>query len=142
MARKNRKTKVVDMKKAAAHDVETPEVKLPAKKRSEKSDWETRVRKYEEQGMTRSDAQAVVDAEDSHKLPAKNASAVAKGAAYASIAGRPSKQAVTAVFGKTGYAMSWIGRAAKMGIPTEQLCEQFKVNPEQVKEQWAALSAK
>jgi hypothetical protein len=26
--------------------------------------WEARVRKYEEEGMTRSDAQAVVDAED------------------------------------------------------------------------------
>jgi hypothetical protein len=36
------------------------------------------------------------------KLPKKSASAVAKGAAYGVLAGRPSKQAVTAVFGKTG----------------------------------------
>ena len=46
---------------------ENPENPLfkSAKKSSEGDDWETRVRKYEEQGMTRSDAQAVVDAEDS-----------------------------------------------------------------------------
>lgn len=31
MAKRNRKTKVVDVKKAAAHDVETPVVKPPAK---------------------------------------------------------------------------------------------------------------
>ena len=142
MARKNRKTKVVDVKKAAARDVETPEVKLPAKKRSEKSDWETRVRKYEEQGMTRSDAQAVVDAEDSHKLPAKNASAVAKGAAYHVLAGRPSKPAVVACFGKTGYSLSWVSRAQKLGIQPEELCERFRTDAEAVKQSWAALSAK
>ena len=39
-------------------------------------------------------------AANSKKLPKRNASAVAKGAAYAVLAGRPSKQAVTAVFGK------------------------------------------
>src|SRR5262249_53773905 len=45
------------------------------------------------------------------RLPKRNASAVAKGAAFSVLAGRPSKQAVTAVFGKAGYALSWIARA-------------------------------
>jgi hypothetical protein len=75
------------------------------------------------------------------KPPARNASAVAKGAIYHVLAGRPSRPAVVACFGKTGYALSWVARAARMGIPTEQLCEQFKANPEQVKAQWAALQA-
>jgi hypothetical protein len=44
-------------------------------------------------------------AANNKKVPKRNASAVAKGAAYAVLAGRPSKQAVIAVFGKTGYAL-------------------------------------
>jgi hypothetical protein len=31
--------------------------------------WEARVREYEEQGCTRSDAQAIVDAEDQREKP-------------------------------------------------------------------------
>lgn len=73
MAKKSRK--VVDVKKAAANDRETPDVKLPK----------------------------------------KNASAVATGAAYHVLAGRPSKQAVISVFGKSGYALSWVARAEKAG---------------------------
>ena len=96
--RKNRK--VVDVKKAAAHDVEPAVVK---------------------------------------NLPAKNASAVAKGAAYAVLAGRPSKQAVTAVFGKNGYTLSWVARAERLGITPEFLCERFKTDPERVKKDWADL---
>ena len=75
------------------------------------------------------------------KLPKKNASAVAKGAAYAVLAGRPSKQAVTAVFGKTGYALSWIARADRLGITPEELCERFKTDPNRVKKLWTDLTA-
>lgn len=74
------------------------------------------------------------------RLPKRNASAVAKGAAYAVLAGRPSKQAVTAVFGKTGYALSWIARADRLGIPAEELCDQFKTDPNRVKKLWAELT--
>jgi|SRR6516162_1946849 hypothetical protein len=98
--RKNRK--VVDVKKAAAHDVE------PVEK----------------------------------KLPAKNASAVAKGAAYHVMAGRPSKQAVIACFGKSGYAMSWISRAERLGIGSEELCERFRTNASEIKRLWEGLASK
>jgi hypothetical protein len=50
------------------------------------------------------------------KRPKRNASSVAKGAAYAVLAGRPSKQAVIAVFGKSGYALSWVARADRLGV--------------------------
>jgi hypothetical protein len=102
--RKNRKaTRVVDVKKAQAHDVEAPVVA---------------------------------------KLPAKNASAVQKGVMYAVLAGRPSKQAVTAVFGKTGYTLSWIARAERLGVSVEELCERFKQDANEVKRLWAELAAK
>jgi len=74
---------------------------------------------------------------DAKKLPKSNASAVTKGAAYAALAGRPSKQAVVAVFGKTGYALSWVARADRLGITTEELCDRFKSDPNRVKKQWA-----
>lgn len=73
------------------------------------------------------------------KLPKRNASAVAKGAAYAVLAGRPSKQAVIAVFGKTGYALSWVARADRLGITLEELCDRFKADPNRVKKLWAEL---
>ena len=76
---------------------------------------------------------------DAKKLPKRNASAVAKGAAYAFLAGRPSKQAVVAVFGKTGYALSWVERANRLGITPEGLCDRFKADPNRVKRQWAEL---
>jgi hypothetical protein len=104
-SKKVRKTKaaVVDVKKAAANDKETPiEVK---------------------------------------RVP-KSGSAVAKGAAYSFLAGRPSKQAVATVFGKSGYALSWIARAARMNVTPENLCARFKAEPEQVKADWASLSEK
>jgi hypothetical protein len=71
------------------------------------------------------------------KLPKRNASAVAKGAAYAVLAGRPSKQSVTAVFGKTGYTLSWIARADRLAITPEELCNRFKTDPNRVKRLWA-----
>jgi len=89
---------VVDVKKAAANDKETPVVKLPT----------------------------------------KNASAVQKGATYAVLAGRPPKQAVTAVFGKTGYSYSWVKRAELMNVTPENLCARFKADPQQVKADWAS----
>jgi len=75
------------------------------------------------------------------KLPKRNASAVAKGAAYAVLAGRPSQQAVTAVFGKTGYALSWVARADRLGITPVELCNRFKADPNRVKKLWADLTA-
>jgi len=107
MAKRIKKSKVVDVKKAAAHDVEVPEVKAPEV-----------------------------------KLPAKNASAVQKGATYAVLAGRPSKQAVTACFTKSGYALSWVARAARLNMTPEQLCADFKSDPAAVKAAWEKLTTK
>jgi hypothetical protein len=76
-------------------------------------------------------------ATNNKRLPKRNASAVAKGAAYSVLAGRPSKEAVTAVFGKTGYALSWLARADRLGITAEELCDRFKTDPNRVKKLWA-----
>lgn len=76
------------------------------------------------------------------KPPAKNASAVQKGATYAVLAGRPSKQAVTAVFGKSGYALSWVARAAKMNVTPKNLCARFKADAASVKADWANFGAR
>jgi hypothetical protein len=72
----------------------------------------------------------------------KSGSTVAKGAVYSVLAGRPSKQAVTAVFGKTGYALSWVARAARMNVTPENLCARFKAEPERVKGDWTSLLEK
>jgi hypothetical protein len=48
---------------------------------------------------------------------------------------------VIAVFGKTGYALSWVVRANRLGITTEELCDRFKSDPNRVKKQWAELTA-
>jgi len=77
------------------------------------------------------------DVATNSKLPKRNASSVAKGAAYAVLAGRPSKQAVIAVFGKSGYGLSWVARANRLGITPEQLCERFKADSNRVKKLWA-----
>ena len=69
-------------------------------------------------------------------------SAVSAGAAYHVLAGRPSKQAVTAVFGTGGYALSWLARAERLGITPERLCAKFKADPEAVKADWTALTTK
>lgn len=74
------------------------------------------------------------------KPPARNASAVRKGATYHKMAGSPSKDAVVAVFGKTGYALSWIGRAERLGIGTEELCQQFRDDAALVKKSWDGLT--
>jgi hypothetical protein len=74
---------------------------------------------------------------NSKKPVKRSASAVAKGAAFAVLAGRPSKQAVIAVFGKTGYALSWVGRADRLGVTPEELCNRFKTDPNRVKKLWA-----
>jgi hypothetical protein len=80
-------------------------------------------------------------AANSKKLPKRNASAVAKGATYAVFAGRPSKQTVIAVFGKTGYALSWVARADRLDITPEELCDRFKTDPNRVKKLWTELAA-
>jgi hypothetical protein len=76
------------------------------------------------------------------KKETKPATATATGAKLAVLAGRPSKQAVIACFGKTGYALSWAARATRLNIKPETLCERFKTNPDGVKAAWAALSEK
>ena len=76
------------------------------------------------------------------KLPAKNASLVAKGAAYHVLAGRPSKDAVVKCFGKSGYALSWVSRAERLGVTPQELCEAFAANPTKLADKWAALEAK
>jgi hypothetical protein len=81
------------------------------------------------------------DVATNSKLPKRNASSVAKGAAYAVLAGRPSKQAVIAVFGKSGYALSWVARANRLGITPEELCERFKADSNRVEKLWAELAA-
>jgi hypothetical protein len=75
------------------------------------------------------------------KAPARNASLVAKGAAYHQLACKPTKQAVVTCFGKSGYALSWVNRADKLGITPQELCEQFRTNPAQVADRWATLAS-
>jgi hypothetical protein len=70
------------------------------------------------------------------------ASEVATGAKLAAVAGRPSKPAVISVFGKAGYALSWLARAERLEITPERLCAKFKADPQAVKADWAALTAK
>jgi len=86
-------------------------------------------------------ARAAKPAANGKRLLKRSASAVAKGAAYAVLAGRPSKQAVIAVFGKTGYTLSWVARADRLGTTPAELCDRFKTDPNRVKKQWAELMA-
>jgi hypothetical protein len=72
----------------------------------------------------------------------KPATLTAAGARYAVLAGRPSKHSVVAVFGKSGYALSWIARAERLGIAPEELCARFKTDSEGVKAQWEVATAK
>jgi len=88
---------------------------------------------------TKKSAPRQMSAGKARSFPKRNASAVAKGAAYAVLAGHPSKQAVTAVFGNTGYALSWLARADRLGITPEELCDRFKTDPNRVKKSWTEL---
>jgi len=47
---------------------------------------------------------------------------------------------VIAVFGKTGYALSWVARADRLGITAEELCDRFKTDPNRIKKLWAELT--
>ena len=113
---KNRTRKTVDVKAAAANDtqpvVEAPVAETPA-------------------------ATKVVPA-----APPAPKSPTGLGAYYAGLAGRPSKPSVIYVFTKTGYALSWVQRAVRLGITPEELCEQFRTDAEGLKARWAALTAK
>jgi hypothetical protein len=51
-----------------------------------------------------------------------------------------SEQAVTAVFGKAGYALSWVARADRPAITPEQLRERFQTLPNRIKKLWAELT--
>jgi hypothetical protein len=65
-------------------------------------------------------------------------SKTAVGAQLAVLAGRPSKPSVVRAFGKTGYALSWVGRAERLGMTPESLCELFKNDPVKVKQLWTS----
>jgi hypothetical protein len=43
-------------------------------------------------------------------------------------------------FGKSGYALSWVTRAERLGVSPQELCARFAANPARVKDQWAALA--
>jgi len=47
---------------------------------------------------------------------------------------------VTPVFGKTGYALSWVARADRLAITPEDLCDRFKTEPKRIKKPWAELT--
>ena len=47
---------------------------------------------------------------------------------------------MTAVFGKTEYALSWLARVDRLGITAEELCDRFKTDPNRVKKLWAELT--
>jgi len=85
---------------------------------------------------------------DSFTKPSKSAPAKlvsrpnGHGAAYAVLAGRPSKDAVVTCFGKSGYALSWVARAERLGMSAQELCERFRNDAPAVKKMWAALEAK
>lgn len=52
------------------------------------------------------------------------------------LAGKPTKDAVIAVFGKSGYSVSWVTRSKRLGISAEELCQKFRNNPNEVKKMW------
>lgn len=117
---RTKKPKVVDTKMAAAHD-EQPVAVVDSTTPSTTT------------GQKPNPVEAV-----NVKLPAKNASLTAKGAAYASLAGRPSKAQVISAFGTSGYALSWIERAKRLGVDPAELAAQFKADPAAVKALWDA----
>lgn len=124
MAKRNRK-RSVDFKAAAANDdtpVEEPKPRVTA----------------EEIVNASATAEPITKPSVSAEQMAKP-SATATGARYAVLAGRPSKQGVIAVFGNTGYALSWVARAIRLGVTPEELCQRFKSEPEAVKAAWDAL---
>lgn len=90
----------------------------------------------------RADTSASPAVKETKRQAPNLATATARGARYAVLAGRPSKQAVIAVFGNSGYALSWVARAAKLKLTPEKLCEKFKSNPDGVKAAWTALAEK
>src|SRR5260370_28542344 len=57
------------------------------------------------------------------------AQATATGAGYAKLAGRPSKQAVTAVFCTTRHTLRWGQPAGGPGITPEEFCEAGQTDP-------------
>ena len=119
---RNKKAKVTDVKAAAAHD-EQPKVVI-------------------ENAMPIATAPNAPKVVPTPTLPAKTMTAIKSGAGFHKLAGSPSKAAVIAVFGKSGYAYSWITRAEKLGIPAEQLCEKFRADAESVKAAWEKATAK
>jgi hypothetical protein len=82
------------------------------------------------------------EASEAGKSSAKACGLRSTGAKLAVLAGRPSKHAVTVVFGSSGYALSWLARADRLGITPERLWAKFKADPDGVKADWAALTAK
>jgi hypothetical protein len=125
MAKKNKKNlTAVDTKKAAAND--KPEVAVETPKTATQAILTAMA----------SDAVKAAASVAKEVVIRKGDSAVQKGAKYAVMAGRPSRQAVTAVFGKRGYSLSWIQRAEEMKTTPEALCARFKADPAELKIDW------
>jgi hypothetical protein len=121
--------KAVDVKSAAANDIQ---VEAPVM-----------VKRLTPEDIIKQSEAPVVPADVQPTAPvAPKNQAIASGAAYHVLAGRPSKPAVVACFGKSGYALSWVARAAKMNVTPEALCEKFKADPAGLKSEWEVASAK
>jgi hypothetical protein len=75
-----------------------------------------------------------------HGVSAQIAAATT-GTMYGKLAGGPKRQQVEYVFGgKKGWDLSWVKRAVILGITPEELCQQFKDDPEGLKERFAAVA--
>ena len=44
------------------------------------------------------------------------------------------------MFGKTGYALSWVARADRLAVTPEELCDRFKTKPDRIKKLWVELT--
>ncbi len=119
MAKRNRKSskKVVDVKTAAANDTSNLVPRLTAD-------------------------EIAAQKPEAPKVDLATLTGVKAGIYFAGLAGRPSAIAVKAAFGASGYAMTWIQRAAKLGLDTAELCAQFKVDAAAVKAKWEKLTTK
>jgi hypothetical protein len=92
--------------------------------------------------LTADEIAAQPEAPATPKVDPSTLKGVAAGIYFAGLAGRPSKPAVIACFGKAGYNMNWIQRAQKLGMETADLCAQFKADPAAVKAIWEKATIK
>jgi hypothetical protein len=138
MAKKNRK--ISDVKLAQAND-QQPEIAKGVdvvKVRRVRKDS----KRIEAAAAGATEALAEVKAVVAKVKATPQAKATKAGAGFHVLAGRPSKQAVVAVFGPGGYAMSWASRAAILKVTPENLAARFVHQREQLKSDWAEATAK